>query len=266
MAAFWWEDKEDDDEEDYEENPNVGARKVYLEEKGINAYSLAKRFNEIIKAQSQTVDASLYAADREYKRFLRYVKKEQELEDKYQTYVDIWNSVIYNIKTFGFYEAKERVNIDLDGLENAKTQKEKWKEDAYKKTLGVGPNVIEAWANSFANAVHKHSQIEAQWQKKADEQLAKVKKLKKSLNIDTTSEEIDVKDLAESFSKDYKTFEQAYPEDEFVEKMKKMITSAYNKYLGVGADLVIGLANKIAYGTTKNVFAESVTKDEGVER
>lgn len=71
MATFWWQDEDADDEEDL----NAGARKVYLEEKGINANSLAKRFNEIIKAQSQTVDASLYAADREYKRFLRYVKK-----------------------------------------------------------------------------------------------------------------------------------------------------------------------------------------------
>lgn len=262
MAMYWWQDEDADDEEDL----NASARKVYLEEKGINANSLAKRFNEIIKAQSQTVDASLYAADREYKRFLRYVKKEQELEDKYQTYVDIWNSVIYNIKTFGFYEAKERVNVDLDGLENAKTQKEKWKEDAYKKTLGVGPNVIEAWANSFANAVHKHSQIEAQWQKKADEQLAKVEKLKKSLNVDTTSEEKDVKDLAESFSKDYNKFEEAYPENDFVEKMKKMIKSTYNYDRYLGANTVIDLANKIAYGTTKNVFAESATKDEGVER
>lgn len=262
MATFWWQDEDADDEEDL----NAGARKVYLEEKGINANSLAKRFNEIIKAQSQTVDASLYAADREYKRFLRYVKKEQELEDKYQTYVDIWNSVIYNIKTFGFYEAKERVNVDLDGLENAKTQKEKWKEDAYKKTLGVGPNVIEAWANSFANAVHKHSQIEAQWQKKADEQLAKVEKLKKSLNVDTASEEEDVKDLAESFSKDYNKFEEAYQENDFVEKMKKMIKSTYNYDRYLGANTVIDLANKIAYGTTTNVFAESATKDEGVER
>lgn len=110
MATFWWQDKEDNDEDDeneYEENPNVGARKVYLEEKGINAKSLAKRFNEIIKAQSQTVDASLYAADREYKRFLRYVKKEQELEDKYQTYVDIWNSVIYNIKHLVFMKQRK---------------------------------------------------------------------------------------------------------------------------------------------------------------
>lgn len=262
MATFWWQDEDADDEEDL----NAGARKVYLEEKGINANSLAKRFNEIIKAQSQTVDASLYAADREYKRFLRYVKKEQELEDKYQTYVDIWNSVIYNIKTFGFYEAKERVNVDLDGLENAKTQKEKWKEDAYKKTLGVGPNVIEAWANSFANAVHKHSQIEAQWQKKADEQLAKVEKLKKSLNVDTTSEEKDVKDLAESFSKDYNKFEEAYQENDFVEKMKKMIKSTYNYDRYLGANTVIDLANKIAYGTTTNVFAASMAQDEGVKR
>ena len=43
MAAFWWEDKEEDDEEDYEENPNVGARKVYLEEKGINAKTLRRK-------------------------------------------------------------------------------------------------------------------------------------------------------------------------------------------------------------------------------
>ena len=92
------------------------------------------------------------------------------------------------------------------------------------------------------------------------------KKLKKSLNVDTTSEEKDVKDLAESFSKDYKTFEQAYPEDEFVEKMKKMIKSTYNYDRYLGANTVIGLANKIAYGTTTNVFAESATKDEGVER
>lgn len=259
---YWWQDEDADDEEDL----NASARKVYLEEKGINANSLAKRFNEIIKAQSQTVDASLYAADREYKRFLRYVKKEQELEDKYQTYVDIWNSVIYNIKTFGFYEAKERVNVDLDGLENAKTQKEKWKEDAYKKTLGVGPNVIEAWANSFANAVHKHSQIEAKWQKKADEQLAKVKKLKKSLNIDTTSEEIDVKDLAESFSKDYNKFALAYPEDEFVVAMEKMIKSAYGYERYLGASTALDLANKISYGSITNVFCIDKTKDEGMGR
>ena len=194
------------------------------------------------------------------------MKKEQELEDKYQTYVDVWNSVIYNIKTFGFYEAKERVNVDLDGLENAKTQKEKWEEDAYKKTLGVGPNVIEAWANSFANAVHKHSQIEAKWQKKADEQLAKVKKLKKSLNIDTTSEEIDVKDLAESFSKDYNKFALAYPEDEFVVAMEKMIKSAYGYERYLGASTALDLANKISYGSITNVFCIDKTKDEGMGR
>lgn len=262
MAKYWWQDEEDDDEEDL----NASARKVALEVAGINDQSLAKRFNEIIKAQSVTVDASLYEAECEYKRFLRYMKKEQELEEKYQTYVNIWNSVIYNIKTFGFYEAKERVNIDLDGLENAKTQKEKWQEDAYKKTLGVGSNVIEAWVNSYANAVQKHSQIEAEWQKKADEQLAKVEELKKSLNIDTTSEEKDVKDLAESFSKDYNKFEEAYPENDFVEKMKKLIQSTYNYNRYLGANTVIDLANKIAYGTTKNVFAENATKDEGVER
>ena len=79
MAMYWWQDEDADDEEDL----NAGARKVYLEEKGINANSLAKRFNEIIKAQSQTVDASLYAADGECNRFLRYVNKEQELEVKY---------------------------------------------------------------------------------------------------------------------------------------------------------------------------------------
>ncbi len=264
MAKYWWQDDQDD--EDDLEDLNASARKVFLEENGINANSLAKRFNEIIKAQSQTVDASLYAADREYKRFLRYVKQEQELEDKYQTYVDIWNSVIYNIKTFGFYEAKERVNVDLDGLENAKTQKEKWEEDAYKKTLGVGPNVIEAWANSFANAVHKHSQIEAKWQKKADEQLAKVKKLKKSLNIDTTSEEIDVKDLAESFSKDYNKFALAYPEDEFVVAMEKMIKSAYGYERYLGASTALALANKISYGSITNVFCIDKTKDEGMGR
>lgn len=264
MAKYWWQDDQDD--EDDLEDLNASARKVFLEENGINANSLAKRFNEIIKAQSQTVDASLYAADREYKRFLRYVKQEQELEDKYQTYVDIWNSVIYNIKTFGFYEAKERVNVDLDGLENAKTQKEKWEEDAYKKTLGVGPNVIEAWANSFANAVHKHSQIEAKWQKKADEQLAKVKKLKKSLNIDTTSEEIDVKDLAESFSKDYNKFALAYPEDEFVVAMEKMIKSAYGYERYLGASTALDLANKISYGSITNVFCIDKTKDEGMGR
>lgn len=264
MAKYWWQDDQDD--EDDLEDLNASARKVFLEENGINANSLAKRFNEIIKAQSQTVDASLYAADREYKRFLRYVKQEQELEDKYQTYVDIWNSVIYNIKTFGFYEAKERVNVDLDGLENAKTQKEKWEEDAYKKTLGVGPNVIEAWANSFANAIHKHSQIEAKWQKKADEQLAKVKKLKKSLNIDTTSEEIDVKDLAESFSKDYNKFALAYPEDEFVVAMEKMIKSAYGYERYLGASTALDLANKISYGSITNVFCIDKTKDEGMGR
>lgn len=264
MAKYWWQDDQDD--EDDLEDLNASARKVFLEENGINANSLAKRFNEIIKAQSQTVDASLYAADREYKRFLRYVKQEQELEDKYQTYVDVWNSVIYNIKTFGFYEAKERVNVDLDGLENAKTQKEKWEEDAYKKTLGVGPNVIEAWANSFANAVHKHSQIEAKWQKKADEQLAKVKKLKKSLNIDTTSEEIDVKDLAESFSKDYNKFALAYPEDEFVVAMEKMIKSAYGYERYLGASTALDLANKISYGSITNVFCIDKTKDEGMGR
>ena len=265
MAKYWWQDEEDDDEEDL----NASARKVALEVAGINDQSLAKRFNEIIKAQSVTVDASLYEAECEYKRFLRYMKKEQELEEKYQTYVNIWNSVIYNIKTFGFYEAKERVDIDLDALENAKTQKEKWQGEAYLQTLGrgqYGKEGIEALIKKYKTKIRKCLKSEAEWQKQADEQLAKINELKELCNNDTASKAKAIRTLAESFSKDYKTFEQAYPEDEFVVKMKKMIISAYDKYYGVGADLVIGLANKIAYGTTKNVFAENATKDEGVER
>ena len=39
---YWWQDEDADDEEDL----NAGARKVYLEEKGINANSLA---NDLMK-------------------------------------------------------------------------------------------------------------------------------------------------------------------------------------------------------------------------
>lgn len=262
MAKYWWQDEEDE-----EEDLNAGARKVYLEEKGINAKSLAKRFNEIVGAQSETSDAALYNAERELKRFLNNVKDELKIQLHYQTCVNVWQNVIDNIKTYGFYEAKERVEIDLDGLNNATEEVDLWKKEAYTKTIGVGENAISAWIEHYKKTIEKHHEFQVSWQEKADEKKAEIDKIKIDLGLDLAQkEEQDIKNLADQFSKDYNKFAEAYPEDEFVAKMTNMVQSAYgyNRYLGAGT--VVDLANKISYKTATNAFNGSATKDEGVER
>lgn len=262
MTKYWWQDEEDE-----EEDLNAGARKVYLEEKGINAKSLAKRFNEIVGAESVTPNAALFNAEREYKRFLGNVKDELNFQLHYQTCVNVWENVIDNIKTYGFFEAKKRVDIDLDGLDRATEQVDLWKREAYSKTLGVGENAIAAWIEHYKTAIAKHHEIEISWQEKADEKKAEINQIRKSLGLEEIKKEThDIKELSDEFSKDYNKFAEAYPEDEFIAKMTRMIRDAYgyDRYLGAGT--VLDLANKISYKTTTNVFEQNQTEDEGVER
>lgn len=265
MAKYWWQDDQDD--EDDLEDLNASARKVFLEENGINAQTLKKRFNEIVKEQSVTVNAALYDVEREYRRFLHNVNDEQKIQHKYQTYINVWNSIIDNFNTYGFFEAKERVQVDLDGLENATNEVDIWKSEAYEKTIGVGTNSVNFWVKQYESANKRHQEIENAWQEKADKAKTEIEEMKKSLGLEQTrKDEEEIKNLADSFSKDYNKFALAYPEDEFVVAMEKMIKSAYGYERYLGASTVLDLANKISYGSITNVFCVDKTKDEGMGR
>lgn len=258
MAKYWWQ--EDDDEED-EEDQNTSARKIYLETKNINEQTLAKRFNDIVAAQSLTTQSKMFALSREYKDCLRKVKAAQKNQLRLGTYVDVWNGFLYNVKTFGFFEAKERVQIDICPLENATREVDIWRRWAYDQTLGMGPDVIKDWVESYSKTIQRHKDLENEAQKIADEKQREYEQLEKTLQNNVDPE---LKGMVSSFVSDYKRFELAYPESAFVKKLGDMVQGVYRNR-NVGEGTIFQLANRIAYGMLANVFAEG-RKDEGEGR
>lgn len=203
----------------------------------------------------------MFALSREYKDCLRKVKAAQKNQLRLGTYVEVWKGFLYNVKTFGFFEAKERVQIDICPLENATREVDIWRRWAYDQTLGMGPDVIGDWVESYSKTIQKHKDFENEAQEIADEKQREYEELEKVMQNKTDPE---VKSQVADFVSDYKRFERAYPNSKFVEDLGKMAQDAFgNKNVGEGT--IFQLANRIAYGMLANVFAEG-RKDEGEGR
>lgn len=255
--GFWWDDEENDETP---EQRNKSAMQVLLDHKNINEQTLTKRFNNIVAAQSMTMDSKLFEAVRERKRFLKNVEYNKEVQQEYLTYIGAWNSVLHNIKTYGFYEAKERVQIDLDALENSDRKVDVQTYNALRRTIGFGDEVIAAWVKGYSKSVEKHKDIEREWQTKADEMQTKIDGLQQSISANP-AQKSEARILAEEFAADYKRYETLNPESEFVSKMKNMVKDAYGQDRYIGSDTILDLANRIVYGIATNVFAEGRIND-----
>lgn len=258
MAKYWWQ--EDDDDED-EEDQNTSARKIYLETKNINEQTLAKRFNDIVAAQSLTTQSKMFALSREYKECLAKIQYSQKNQLRLKTYVDVWKGILYNMKTYGFHEAKKRVEIDANALDDSTREIDVWQRWAYDKTIHVGPDVIGDWVESYSKTIQRHKDLENEAQKIADEKQREYEELEKTLQNNVNPE---LKGMVSSFVSDYKRFELAYPESAFVKKLGDMVQGVYRNR-NVGEGTIFQLANRIAYGMLANVFAEG-RKDEGEGR
>lgn len=262
MSKYWWQ--EDDDDED-EEDQSTSARIIYLETKNINNKTLSKRFNEIVSAQRESCDSKLYNACHDQKKYLINAERQQELQKEYLTYIDVWNRILYNVKAFGFFEAKARIQIDLDSLENATRKTDIWRKRAYDKTLGVGTKVIESLIKSYSKTIEKHKNQEQEWWEKFDLKQDEIDALNQDVESNLNQKK-QIKTLTEDFLSDYKRFELAYPESEFVIKLKDMTKNSYGYERHINYDTIIDVANKIIYGSTKNLFEEQKTKDQGEGR
>lgn len=270
---------DDDDDEyysSYNKSPkslNKGAAQAMLEWKGVNEQTLTKRFNEIVAIQSATKEAQIFVANCEKNRFLRYVENEKIKQNNFQKCVGILTGVKSDRQKFGYFETKARIETNLDGLDRAfenNSINEESREQlliekkVYSALYKLGSNsfdkTLDKWIDHYSQMVKNCGEDIEDWQGKADELQVTIDELKQNISSNA-AQKSDSKKLAEEFESDYRRFVLAYPESEFVSKMKHMVKDAYGQDRYVGADTLLDMANKIAYGSVTNVFVDGRKSD-----
>ena len=251
MTKYYWDDEDFDDDD---EN-SMSDEEYYIIAHKINGKTLTDGFLDIVQQNKKLFETKLKDPAFEAKQIQKEIDKQQksrEMQDKRLTLVAQLKGIVknyYQQKKKNSYDAYQKLQQDMDSNDRsiAKYETNNWTNDKIYKQLLKERKVLETLAKmkSVEDVERYLDKYEKQYQKsiktlgEIDANILELEQKKteleqekstNELNVELKKQREDYEISKKTFIVDFRNFFRVYPNDPFVEKMKKMITDAYFEY------------------------------------